>query len=113
MPSSTEKHERDTALARARAVDSGRSLNQWPLALVLACLGMALGITATGHWRRGAFAIGCSVLLGGLLRAVLPSRVAGLLAVRSRWFDTALLLLVGGAMLVITLVVPHTKPGMG
>ncbi len=86
---------------------------QWPLLLVLLCLVGSLGITATGHWRRGAFAIGCSVLLGGVLRAVLPSRVAGLLAVRSRWFDALLLLAVGGAMLVVTLVVPHSKPSLG
>ena len=83
---------------------------QWPLASVLICLAISLGITATGHWRRGAFAISCSALLGGVLRAVLPNRVAGLLAVRSRWFDTALLLVVGGALLALTLVVPHSKP---
>ncbi|MEL4505158.1 DUF3017 domain-containing protein [Luteococcus sp. H138] len=113
MGSSTEQHERDTALAKARALASGRTLNQWPLAAVLLCLAVSLGITATGHWRRGAFAIGCSVLLGGILRMVLPNRVAGLLAVRQRWFDVALLLIVGGAILGLTLVVPHSKPGLG
>lgn len=113
MPSSTEQHERDTTLARTRALASGATLNQWPLVAVLACLAASLGITSTGHWKRGSFAIGCSVLLAGLLRAVLPSRVAGLLAVRGRWFDTVLLLLAGGTMLVVTLVVPPSKPGLG
>lgn len=113
MGASTEQHDRDTALAKARAMASGRTLNQWPLTAVLVCLAVALGITATGHWRRGAFAIGCSVVLAGLLRMLLPNRVAGLLVVRQRWFDVALLLIVGGAMLAITMVVPHSKPGLG
>ncbi|WP_420174641.1 DUF3017 domain-containing protein [Luteococcus sp. OSA5] len=99
-------------LARSRARAAAGSLNQWPLALVMVALLTSLGVTATGHWRRGAFAIGCSVLLAGALRAVLPARVAGLLAVRQRWFDATLLLLVGGAMLVLTLLVPHSKPGI-
>lgn len=98
-------------MARARAMAGGATLNQWPLTVVLAALGVSLAITATGHWRRGAFAIGCSVVLAGLLRAFLPRRVAGLLVVRQRWFDTALLLLAGGAMMAITLVVPHSRPG--
>ncbi len=88
-----------------------RSLNQWPLVAVLVCLAGALAIVATGHWRKGAFAAGCAVLLGGLLRLVLPEKVVGLLAVRSRWFDTLLMLGCGGAMLVLTLVVPHSSPG--
>ncbi|GAA1389170.1 DUF3017 domain-containing protein [Luteococcus peritonei] len=93
---------------RARA--GSATLNQWPLALVLAALLVALGITATGHWRRGAFAIGCSVLLGGILRAVLPNRVAGLLVVRTRLFDSLLLLGVAATMLLLTFVVPHSRP---
>ncbi|MEL4358080.1 MULTISPECIES: DUF3017 domain-containing protein [unclassified Luteococcus] len=113
MGASTEQHERDTALARARALASGRTLNQWPLTAVLICLACSLGITATGHWRRGAFAIGCSVLLAGLLRMLLPNRVAGLLVVRRRWFDVLLLLTVGGAIIGLTLVVPPFKPGLG
>ena len=88
----------------------GATLTQWPLALVLAALAASLAVTASGHWRRGAFAIGCSVVLGGVLRAVLPNRTAGLLVVRSRWFDTVLLLAVGGAMLVLTFVVPASNP---
>lgn len=83
---------------------------QWPALLVLCLLAASLGITSTGHWRRGAFAIGCTVLVAGLLRGTLASRAAGVLAVRSRWFDTCLLLACGGAMLAITMVVPHSRP---
>lgn len=101
---------RDSRASRITASAAERSVNQWPLLLVLVALtGSALVLT-TGHWRKGAFAAGCAVVLAGLLRAVLPSRVAGLLAVRSRWFDTALLLLCGAAMVVLTLVVPKSSP---
>ncbi|WP_394275739.1 DUF3017 domain-containing protein [Luteococcus sp.] len=106
----TSAEDSDTARARARALAGGRSLNQWPLVAVLCCLVASLGVVATGHWRRGSFAVGCSVLLAGLLRALLPSRIAGLLVVRGRWFDTALLALGGGAMIALTLVVPHSPP---
>lgn len=101
----------DTGAARAHVLSRGHALEQWPLVLVLLSLAGSLAITATGHWRRGAFAVGCTVLLAGVLRGVLPDRRAGLLAVRGRWFDTALLLVAAGAMLAVTMVVPHTRPG--
>lgn len=95
---------------RLAAAASARGINQWPLVVVLGCLTVAYGIVATGHWRKGAFAVGCSVVLAGLLRAVLPTKTVGLLAVRARWFDTLLLVLCGGAMLVLTMVVPPSSP---
>lgn len=110
---SHDSHADDVRQARSRATAAGFSLNQWPLALVLVVLVAGLGITTTGHWRRGSFVTACSVVLAGALRAVLPNRVAGLLAVRSRWFDTALLLVVGGTMLALTMVVPHSRPHLG
>lgn len=87
-----------------------KARNQWALLLVLVAMAGSCAVMATGHWRRGAFAFGLSVLLAGLLRLVLPSRIAGLLAVRSRWFDTLLLLAAAGAMLALTLVVPPSPP---
>lgn len=90
---------------------AGRTLNQWPLLVVLVFLAASMAVLATGHWRRGSFAVGCTVVLAGMLRALLPTRVAGLLAVRSRAFDTILTLAVGGAMLALTMVVPHSRPG--
>lgn len=95
---------------RLAAAASARGINQWPLLVVLACMGVAFGIAATGHWRKGAFALGCAVLLGGLLRAVLPAKTVGLLAVRARWLDTLLLLVCGGAMLALTMLVPPSSP---
>lgn len=84
--------------------------NQWTLFLVLAAMTASCTIMATGHWRRGAFAFGMTVLLAGFFRMVLPTRRVGLLAVRSRWFDTVLLLGTAAALLALTLVVPPSPP---
>jgi hypothetical protein len=43
--------------------------------------------------------VAVAVLLAGLLRAVLPTPRAGLLAVRGRWVDTVLYLVLGGLIL--------------
>jgi len=96
----------DSRAARLTAAAAERSVNQWPLLVVLAALAAGCVVMTTGHWRKGAFTAGCAVLLAAALRAVLPRRVAGLLAVRSRWFDALLLVLCGAAMVVLTLVVP-------
>lgn len=87
-----------------------RCRNQWPLLLVLVCLAGSCLIISTGHWRRGAFAFACTVALAGLLRLVLPSRVAGLLTVRSRWMDVLLLLAAATGLVLLTLVVPPSPP---
>ncbi len=47
------------------------------------------------HWRRGCFGIGVGLLLAGVLRAVLPTAYAGMLAVRARWLDASLCLVLG------------------
>lgn len=78
---------------------------------MLAVWAFAMGTLATGHWRRGSFIVGAAVLLAGVLRATLSTRKAGLLAVRGRAFDAAVLLVVGVAMIALTLVVPHSRPG--
>lgn len=88
-----------------------RTLNPVPLLAVLAVLGVAMVVLATGHWRRGSFTIGTAVLLAALLRAVLPARTAGLLAVRSRAFDVLLTLGAGVALITLTMITPHTHPG--
>ena len=75
-------------------------------ALVVVAVGLALG--AAGSWRAGALTVGGGVLLAGVLRLVLPARDAGLLAVRSRRMDTALLLGLGTALVVLA---SSVRPG--
>ena len=45
-------------------------------------------------------------MLGAVLRLVLSTRRAGLLRVRSKAFDVGVMLLAGGAILVLSVVVP-------
>lgn len=81
-------------------------LGQWPLALVLTGAAVGLAVVAlTGHWRIGCTLLGASVTLGGVLR-LLPNNRVGLLAVRSRFIDTVLLLGSGVGILVLTWVMP-------
>lgn len=88
--------------ARAKA----RSLNQWPLLVVVAIAAVALGVVAQGHWRWGSGLFGGALCLGGLARLVLPRRTAGLLQVRNRLFDVIVLLGAGAAIMVLALLVP-------
>jgi hypothetical protein len=39
------------------------------------------------HWRRGVGIIALATFVAGALRLVLPTQHAGMLAVRTRWFD--------------------------
>nr|WP_132113080.1 DUF3017 domain-containing protein [Actinocrispum wychmicini] len=53
------------------------------------------------HWREGTTEIGLALLLAAFLRAVLPDRKAGLLAVRTRKVDV---LLYGGFAAMIIFI---------
>jgi hypothetical protein len=70
--------------------------------LVLAGAFVAL-IIAPGRWGRVSGVVGVAVLLAGLLRAVVPPRRVGMLAVRARWIDVVVYLAVGGAILAVDL----------
>lgn len=74
--------------------------------LVLLLLAVGLGGVGFAHWQKGAMAIGGAAVLAALFRAVLPTREAGLLAVRSRPFDVLLLGGVGAAVVALAYVVP-------
>lgn len=80
--------------------------NPWPLLLVLAAVAVGVVFAATGHWRRAALMVAGALMLGGFLRAVLPRRVAGLLVVRRRWVDVAVMAAFGVATAIVALVVP-------
>ncbi|CAO5251684.1 DUF3017 domain-containing protein [Frankia sp. AgKG'84/4] len=62
------------------------------------------------RWRRGLFTVGVMLILAGLGRLALPARRAGLLVVRGRLFDTALLLGLGAAIVGLTSAVPYLGP---
>jgi ABC-type bacteriocin/lantibiotic exporter with double-glycine peptidase domain len=55
----------------------------------------------------GRLVIAVGLLLAAVLRLVLPARRAGLLVVRSRRLDVALLLVLGAALLALASSVPE------
>lgn len=73
---------------------------------MLVVLAGGLLTVAFGSWRRGTEYVGVAVFLAMLLRLVLPTHSVGMLAVRGRVFDTVTMLLVGGAVVVLSIVVP-------
>lgn len=72
---------------------------QWPLALVLAGLAVALGFVVLERWRRGAFLLGVVALSAAVLRAVVPDERARLLGVRGKGFDVAFYAGIGAIVL--------------
>lgn len=74
--------------------------------VVLAVTGVGVGVVTTGAWRVGVRWIAGALLFGALVRAVLPARDAGMLAVRRRWWDCLLLAAVGAALLFLAGSIP-------
>jgi hypothetical protein len=60
---------------------------QLPFAVVLLVVAVAVLRIVQYHWRAGAALIGAALLLAGVLRAVLPTERAGLLAIRGKVVD--------------------------
>jgi hypothetical protein len=80
--------------------------------LALGASGLALlgavgqGWVSAGLFRAGAVLVAVAVAVAALLRAVLPVRHAGMLALRSRRVDVALYAALGAAALVLAALVP-------
>ena len=81
--------------------------NEWPLVLSLLVAAVGLVVLTFYNWRNGVLIFAGSVALAGLLRATLGDTAAGLLRVRGRMFDTALLLAIGVAIAILGLIVPN------
>ena len=104
------RHTRRDGPRRDHRVPS-RSLRQWPLLIVVAgvLIGLAVAVVGANTWRLGGLVIGSSLAVGAVIRIALPDREAGLLQVRTRAFDIAVLALTGAAIIVLTLVVPEGR----
>jgi hypothetical protein len=74
---------------------------------VLAVAAVGLLRIATAHWREGSVLLGGALLLAAVLRVVLPSDRAGLLAIRSKALDV--LGYVGLGLAVVLLAVTITR----
>lgn len=79
--------------------------------LVVAVTAVGMLVVALGPWRRGVMLTGVALLVGAVMRTLLPEDEAGMLRVRrSRWIDLVMLAGVGAALLVLAVVIPD-QPG--
>jgi uncharacterized membrane protein len=74
---------------------------QWPILSVAAIGLVALVLVAAGFWRRGTLLIGIGVGLAAGLRLALPEDRAGVLVVRTRTIDVAMMAAVCAAVVYI------------
>jgi hypothetical protein len=77
------------------------------VALAMAVAGVALA--AADRWRAGMTVFGVAFVVAFVMRAVLPDEAAGMLRVRRRFVDLAILALCAGGILVLTVVVPDPR----
>jgi hypothetical protein len=78
--------------------------------LVLAAGALGIAIVWGGDWRLGIRCLAGALCFAALLRLALPARDAGMLAVRNRWFDSALLSGAGAALFFLAATIPN-QPG--
>jgi hypothetical protein len=67
---------------------------------------VGLGLVAFGPWRRGVSLIGFALIFAAAMRLVTKEDEAGMLRVRSRWFDVTVLAGVGAALLALAANIP-------
>ena len=83
-----------------------RWLAQWPIAVVLAGVAVSLAVVALDRFRVGSLMLAASLVLAFLLRLVLTTKRAGMLAVRSKPVDLVVLGVLAAALVVFALWVP-------
>lgn len=74
--------------------------------LVFIGIGTSLLLIATDHFRRGSVILAVSVVLAIFLRLFLPENQAGMLAVRSKSVDVAILTVLGVGLAIFAFWVP-------
>lgn len=98
---------RDTARpeggGRAAPRDAPAPARQWPILAVLSVVGLGLLVTALDAFRFGTILIGAALLGGAVMRWMLPD--VGMLAVRSRFTDTVTYGVLGGAIVLLAMMV--------
>jgi hypothetical protein len=67
---------------------------------------VGLGLVAFGPWRRGIAVLGFALIFAAAMRLVTKESEAGMLRVRSRWFDVTMLTAVGLSLLALAANIP-------
>ncbi len=78
---------------------------QAALSAVLLVVAIAFVRIGLQHWREGTTELGLALLLAAALRAALPDRTAGLLAVRPRRVDVATYAVFGLVVILVSLTI--------
>jgi Protein of unknown function (DUF3017) len=74
---------------------------------VLAVSGLGLVLVSLGHWRSGVKWVAGALVVGAVIRLVIPAPQAGMLAVRRRWVDVTILALLGVALWFLSSSIPN------
>jgi hypothetical protein len=67
---------------------------------------VGLVMVALGPWRRGVALVGFALLFASCMRLVTKEDEAGMLRVRSRWFDVTALAAVGISLIALAANIP-------
>ena len=67
---------------------------------------VGLAMVAFGPWRRGVALLGFSLIFAASMRLVTKEDEAGMLRVRSRWFDVTVLAGVGASLVALSASIP-------
>lgn len=86
-----------------------RTIDQWPLALVLLALALGLVVLTFYDFRVGSIMLGVAIIFAGALRTVLSPERAGLLAIRSRPVDLVTMYGLGIALTTVAVLVPPAR----
>lgn len=86
-----------------------RTIDQWPLALVLLGLVVGLVVLSFSDFRIGSIILGVAIIFGGALRLVLPRERAGLLAIRGRPIDLLTMFGLGITLTTVAVLIPDAR----
>ena len=78
--------------------------------LVLGVIAVAMVIVVLDEWRTGIRLMGGALIMAAAVRLVLRTRDAGMLAVRHKVLDAAILLVLGGLLIFLAGSIPD-QPG--
>ncbi len=78
--------------------------------LVLGVVGVAMVVVALDEWRSGIRLMGGALIFAAAVRLVLRRRDAGMLAVRHKVLDAAILIVLGGSLIFLAGSIPD-QPG--
>lgn len=83
--------------------------NPWPAAAALAVMVVGVGLAIAGLWKPACLVFSAAMALAGVLRLVLSREAAGLLVVRRKSIDVAVLFFFAVGIGVLTWIVPTAR----